>query len=110
MAKKKAPKVEEPKRLTNEEMLEYDVYALKKRIYDLENDIVEASRVVHKRDKEISDLKFQICGYKLIERKEKIKDLEDRKLGFDKTVRERLEIKEDKFGYHPITGDIVLSK
>jgi hypothetical protein len=101
---------EEVKSLSSVEMKEYEIFDLKRRIYSLEIDLVEASKGVHKRDKEISDLKFQICSHKILERKDKVKTLETRKLEFDKGVRERLDIKEEKFGYHPASGDIVLSR
>ena len=95
MTKKK--KVEEKKTLTEAEMLKLEVVEKDMRITELEIIAITAK-------KKVMDLEF----YKELElKKEKHKNLTDRKAKYSEVLAKKYELKEGLKGFDPLTGEII---
>jgi hypothetical protein len=101
---------EDKKYLTREEMGRYDAFHYRKEILDLKFKLLQEEHKRRKLEAEVAELRQEVLGHRLADNRRALDKLKTTHKDFDRSVRERLEIEEERFGFHPETGEIALSK
>lgn len=101
---------EEKRALTREEMSQYDSFHYKREIIELKFAALSEEAKRAALEAENANLRKDIAGYKMADNRRLLDKLKTTHKEFDAGVRERLDIKEERFGFHPDTGEIALSK